>query len=64
MYKLYMVGARTKTFCIPACVSRGVYVSPSTVTLNFLFERNGLISLIILFETAIWIVYIASHCAM
>jgi len=34
----------------PACISRGVDSSPSTITLNFLLEMNELISLIKLDE--------------
>jgi hypothetical protein len=37
--KLYRVGARTEPYGTP-CISRAVDVSPSTITLNFLLERN------------------------
>jgi len=40
---VYRVGARTKSCGSPACISRDVNISPSTVTLNVLLERNELI---------------------
>jgi hypothetical protein len=46
MYKLYSVGDRTEPCGTPACMYLGVDISPSTETLNFLCERNTLISLI------------------
>jgi hypothetical protein len=48
MYKLFNVGARTEPCGTPAFISLDVDISPSTQTLNFLFERNELISFIIL----------------
>jgi hypothetical protein len=57
MYRLYRLGTRTVPCSTPACISRGVDSSPSTVTLNFLLERSQLISLI-------RIVYISSQGAM
>jgi hypothetical protein len=50
MYKLDNVAARTEPCSTPAFISLGVDISPSTQTLNFLFERNELISFIILAE--------------
>jgi hypothetical protein len=51
MYKLYNIGERTERCGTPACISLGVDNSPSTETLNFMLERNGLISLIVLAES-------------
>ena len=50
MYKLYNIGDRTEPWGTPAFISLGVDVSPSTETLNFLLERNDLISLTVLTE--------------
>jgi hypothetical protein len=36
MYRLYNVGDRTEPCGTPACISLGVYSSPSTETLNFI----------------------------
>jgi hypothetical protein len=47
MYKLYRVGAKTE-HC--ACIFRGVDISHSTVTFNFLLERKKLLRLIMLAE--------------
>jgi len=41
---------RTEPCDTPACVSRGVTILLSILTLNFLFERNELISLVMLPE--------------
>jgi hypothetical protein len=46
MYKLYNVGDRTEPCGIPAFILLGVDISPSIETLNFLWGRNKLISLI------------------
>jgi len=45
-------------------ISRGVYISLSVITVNFLLGRNELISLIKLDEKFNWIVYAASEDAM
>ena len=50
MYKLYNIGFRTKPWGTPACISLGFDISPLTETLNFLLERNELISLTMLTE--------------
>jgi hypothetical protein len=50
MYRLYRVGERMEPCGTPACIFRGVDSSPSTITLNFQWERNELISLIKLGE--------------
>jgi hypothetical protein len=50
MYKLYKVEVRTEPCGIPACMYLGVDISPSTEALNFLCERNELVSLIKLVE--------------
>jgi adenine-specific DNA methylase len=47
IYILYRVGDRTEPCGTPAYISLGVDISPSTETLNFLFERKELLSLII-----------------
>lgn len=44
---LFKVGDRMEPSGTPACMSLGVDISLSTETLNFLFVRNELISLII-----------------
>jgi len=44
----YRGGYRTQPRGTPACISQGAHISPSTETMNFLFERNDPISLIIL----------------
>jgi hypothetical protein len=46
IYILYRLGDRTETCGSRACISLGVDISPSTETLNFLFERKELMSLI------------------
>jgi hypothetical protein len=48
MYKLYRVGDRTEPCGTLACMYSyfGVDIPPSTETMNFLCERNELISLI------------------
>jgi hypothetical protein len=50
MYKLYRVRDRTKPCGTLACMYLGVDISPSTETLNFLYERNEPISVIKLVE--------------
>jgi hypothetical protein len=50
MYKLYSIGDRKEPRGIPACISLGVDISPSTKTLNFLLDRKELISLTVLIE--------------
>jgi len=50
IYRLYRIGDGTELRGTPACISRGVDSSPSTITLNFLLERNELVSLIKLNE--------------
>jgi hypothetical protein len=47
------VGNRTEPCGTPAFISLGVDILPSTDTLNFLCERNELISLIRLVENSI-----------
>jgi hypothetical protein len=44
MYRLYRVGDRTEPCCTPACISRGVGSSPSTIT-EFSVGKGELISL-------------------
>jgi hypothetical protein len=46
MYKLYSVADRTEPCGTPAFISLRVDISPFTETLNFLCERNEVISLI------------------
>jgi hypothetical protein len=46
IYRLYRVGDRTERCGTPACISRGGDSLPLTITLNFLFERNEIISFI------------------
>jgi len=48
--RLYRVGTRTEPWGTAACITRGVDSSPSNITLNFLLEKNELISLIKLDE--------------
>jgi len=48
--KLYSSGERTEPCGTPAYISFGVDNSSSTETLNFLLERNELISFIVLAE--------------
>jgi hypothetical protein len=43
---LYNEGNRTEPCGTPACISLGVYISPSAWTLNFLWERKEIISLL------------------
>jgi len=50
MCKLYSIGERTEPWGTLSCISLGVDNSTSTETLNFLLERNDLISLIVLAE--------------
>jgi hypothetical protein len=50
IYILYKIGERTETCRTSACISLGADISPSTKTMDFLFERNELSSLIILAE--------------
>jgi hypothetical protein len=50
MYRLYRIGDRTEPCGTPACISRSVDSSSSTITLNFLLEKNELISSIKLDE--------------
>jgi hypothetical protein len=50
VYRLYNVGDRTEPCGTPACISLGADSSPSTESLNFLWERKELISLIKLDE--------------
>jgi hypothetical protein len=52
-YKLYSVGDRTETCGTPTFIYLGVDISPSTETLNFLYERNELMSSIRLVENSI-----------
>jgi hypothetical protein len=47
---MYRVGARMELCGTSACTSRGVDMSHSTVILNFMFESNELINLIMLSE--------------
>jgi len=51
IYKLYIVGARTKPCGTPASISLWVDISPSTETLNCLWDRYGLINFIKLNES-------------
>jgi len=51
IYKLYSVGARTEPCGTPASISLGVDSSPSTETLNFLWDRYEPISFIKLTES-------------
>jgi hypothetical protein len=51
--KLYSVEVRMEPYGTTACISRGVDISPSTVTLNILLERNELIGFIMLAEKRI-----------
>jgi hypothetical protein len=53
MYKLYSVMDKTETCDTPALTSLGVYILPSTETLNFHSERNLLINLIRFLENSI-----------
>jgi len=48
--ELYSVGVRTEPCDTPACIYWGVDILPSTVTVNFLLQKNELISLIMLTE--------------
>jgi hypothetical protein len=64
IYKLYRLGDRRERCGTPAYISRGVDISPSTEFLNILFERNELISLIMIAKIAVWIIYITSQGAM
>jgi hypothetical protein len=50
IYMLKSVGERTETCGTPACITLGVGISPSTETLNFLWERKEPMSLIRLVE--------------
>jgi hypothetical protein len=53
IYMLYSVGDMTEPCGTPACISLGVGISPSTKTLNFLWEGKELISLIRLLENSV-----------
>jgi hypothetical protein len=48
MYKVYRVRYRKEPCGTFACISQGVGISPSTETLNFLFEIKDPVSLIML----------------
>jgi hypothetical protein len=50
LYILYNVGGRTESYGTPDCIFLSVGISPSTETLNFLWERKEPISLIRLIE--------------
>jgi hypothetical protein len=52
MYILKRVGERTEPCGTPACITLGIDNSPSTETLNFLYERKELISLIKLVKSS------------
>jgi hypothetical protein len=52
MYLPQKVGDRTESCGTPICISFGADISSSTGTLNFLYERRELISLIILAENS------------
>ena len=50
MYELHDVMDRTEPCHTPACISLDVDISPSTITLNYLFEKKGLMNLIIVIK--------------
>jgi hypothetical protein len=52
MYRLKRVGEGTEPCGTPTCITLGVDISPSTETLNFIFDRKELISLIKLIENS------------